>query len=97
MSVDADVTSSTISSPVGVPDGIDAGLAWHYGDPFAEQRAIATSAGVIDRGNRGVLTVTGPDRLAWLHSIITQYVSDLDDGQSDGRVFRGRELTSQST
>jgi tRNA-modifying protein YgfZ len=76
------VTSSAISSPVSVPDGIDAGLVWHYGDPLAEQRAIATGAGVIDRGNRGVLTVTGPDRLSWLHSIITQYVSDLDDGQS---------------
>ena len=27
-------------------------------------------------------TVTGADRLSWLHSIITQYVSDLDEGQS---------------
>ena len=65
-----------------VPDGVDAGLAWHYGDPLAEQRALANGAGVIDRGNRGVLTVTGAERLSWLHSIITQYVSDLDDGQS---------------
>ncbi len=65
-----------------VPDGVDAGLAWHYGDPLAEQRALANGAGVIDRGNRGVLTVIGAERLSWLHSIITQYVSDLDDGQS---------------
>ena len=37
---------------------------------------------MIDRSNRGVITVTGPDRLSWLHSIITQHVSDLADGES---------------
>jgi len=70
------------SAVVLVADGVDQGIAWHYGDPFAEQRALATRAGVIDRGNRGVLTVAGEDRLSWLHSIITQYVSDLDEGKS---------------
>jgi len=27
--------------PVTVPDGPDAGLVWHYGDPFGEQRRLA--------------------------------------------------------
>ncbi len=63
-------------------DGVDAGIAWHYGDPLGEQRALASSAGVIDRSNRGVITVAGSDRLPWLHSIISQHVSGLTEGES---------------
>jgi hypothetical protein len=76
------MSSSTIDGAVAVPAGIDAGIAWHYGDPFGEQRALARAAGVVDRSNRDVIAVTGPDRLSWLHSIITQHVSDLADGES---------------
>src|SRR5918911_3145751 len=39
--------------------GIDAGVPWHYGDPFAEQRILDASAGLVDRTNRGVLIVPG--------------------------------------
>jgi hypothetical protein len=74
--------SAPLGGAIAVPEGVDAGLAWHYGDPFGEQRTLTTSAGVIDRSNRGILTVTGEDRLPWLHSIITQYVSDLSDGEA---------------
>jgi folate-binding protein YgfZ len=62
--------------------GIDAGVPMHYGDPFREQRALATSAGVIDRSNRDVLIVPGEDRLPWLHTICSQHVADLADGES---------------
>ena len=62
--------------------GIDAGVPMHYGDPFREQRALATSAGVIDRSNRDVLIVPGEDRLPWLHTICTQHVAELADGES---------------
>jgi len=62
--------------------GIDAPVAWHYGDPLREQRALATAAGLIDRSHRDVLTVGGPDRLPWLHSICSQHVSELTEGQS---------------
>ena len=40
--------------------GIDAGTAWHYGDPIGEQRAAESGAVLIDRSNRAMLTVTGP-------------------------------------
>jgi folate-binding protein YgfZ len=70
------------ASAVQVPDGVDAGAPWHYGDPLREQRALATRAGVVDRSHRDVLTVTGPDRLGWLHSICSQHVADLADGES---------------
>jgi hypothetical protein len=62
--------------------GPDAGVAWHYGDPNAEQRALAGSRGFVDQSHLGVLTVTGPDRLTWLHSLTTQDVRDLAPGAS---------------
>jgi tRNA-modifying protein YgfZ len=49
----------------------------HRGDPLAEQRAMARSAAVVDRGHRGVIAVTGEDRLSWLHLLLTQHVSEL--------------------
>ena len=67
---------------VAVADGVDAGLAWHYGDPLGEQRALQERAGLIDRRNRGVLIVGGDDRLGWLHSICSQHLSDRADGEA---------------
>ncbi|MGH3736496.1 MAG: YgfZ/GcvT domain-containing protein [Micromonosporaceae bacterium] len=66
-------------------DGIDAGVAAHYGDPLREQRRLAEEAGVVDRGNRGVIAVTGPERLTWLHDITTQHLTGL-------RPYQGTEL-----
>ncbi|MEB4207810.1 folate-binding protein YgfZ [Mycobacterium sp. 94-17] len=60
--------------------GPDAGAVWHYGDPLGEQRTSDTEAIWVDRSHRGVLTLTGKDRQTWLHSISTQFVSDLPDG-----------------
>ncbi|BCZ22750.1 folate-binding protein YgfZ [Mycobacterium senriense] len=62
--------------------GPDAGAVWHYGDPLGEQRAADTEAILVDRSHRGVLTLAGNDRQTWLHSISTQFVSDLPDGAS---------------
>jgi folate-binding protein YgfZ len=59
------------------PDSPDAGVVAHYGDPMREQRALATSVGLVDRSHRGVLAVPGEDRLGWLHSLTTQYLTDL--------------------
>src|SRR6476469_7870262 len=61
--------------------GIDAGTAWHYGDPIGEQRAAESGAVLIDRSNRAVLAVTGSDRLTWLHTLTSQFLSGLTDGQ----------------
>jgi tRNA-modifying protein YgfZ len=60
--------------------GPDAGAVWHYGDPLGEQRAAATEAVVVDRSPRVVLTLAGPERQSWLHSISTQHVAALPDG-----------------
>lgn len=55
----------------------DQGVPAHRGDPLAEQRAMSRSAAVVDRSHRGVLAVPGPDRLSWLHLLLTQHVSEL--------------------
>lgn len=57
--------------------GPDAGVAWHYGDPVAEQRALARGGAVADQSHLGVVRVAGPDRLSWLHSITSQDVQSL--------------------
>jgi folate-binding protein YgfZ len=72
-----------VTRAVPAPEtGPDAGAVWHYGDPLGEQRAADTDAIFVDRSHRGVLTLTGNDRQTWLHSISTQFVSDLADGAS---------------
>jgi folate-binding protein YgfZ len=55
----------------------DQGVPAHRGDPLAEQRAMSRSAAVVDRSNRGVIAVSGPERLGWLHLLLTQHVSEL--------------------
>lgn len=59
------------------PDDLDLGVAWHYGDPFAEQRSWLSGDGVADLSHRPVVVVSGPDRLSWLHSLISQHVETL--------------------
>jgi len=60
----------------------DQGVAAHYGDPMREQRALAGGGGLVDRSNRGVLRITGQDRLSWLHSLTTQHLQGLAAGES---------------
>ncbi|HYK67923.1 MAG TPA: folate-binding protein [Streptosporangiaceae bacterium] len=77
------MTSPLLATPGAVPaDGIDEGVAAHYGDPYAEQRALAGRFGVVDRSNRGVLRITGADRLSWLHSLTTQDLERLAPGSA---------------
>jgi tRNA-modifying protein YgfZ len=63
-------------------DGPDAGVAAHYGDPFAEQRALAHALGVVDRSHRGVIRISGQDRLSWLHSLTTADLDKLAPGST---------------
>lgn len=66
-----------------VPEGNpDTGAVWHYGDPLGEQRAALTGAVLVDRSTRPVITLTGAERLSWLHTISSQHVADLQDGQT---------------
>jgi len=77
-------------APAGVPpspllerpgavagEGADAAVAAHYGDPLREQRLLVEGLAAVDLSHRGVVTITGPDRLTWLHSITTQMLTGL--------------------
>ncbi|MEW2522176.1 CAF17-like 4Fe-4S cluster assembly/insertion protein YgfZ [Actinacidiphila alni] len=75
--------SPLLSLPGAVPaEGPDEGVAAHYGDLFREQRALADGSGFVDLSHRGVVTVTGEDRLSWLHLLLTQHVEKLPPRQA---------------
>jgi len=76
------VTSPLLSRPGAVEaDAPDAGVAAHYGDPYAEQRALAAGEASVDLSHRPVVRIAGPDRLSWLHSLLSQHVERLAPGE----------------
>ncbi len=76
------MTSPLLSRPGAVAaDAPDVGVAAHYGDPYAEQRALADGSALVDRSHRPVLRIAGPDRLTWLHSLLTQHLTALAPGE----------------
>ncbi|PRY00759.1 YgfZ/GcvT domain-containing protein [Allonocardiopsis opalescens] len=84
------MNSVSLSLPGAVPGAApDADVAAHYGDPVAEQRALERAAGWVDRGNRGVLRVTGPDRLGWLNDLTSQLVRELPPGEATEALVLG--------
>lgn len=92
---------SAFGAVAGAPGSPDAAVAWHYGDPFGEQRAAAERTAIVDRSHRFVLRITGVERLTWLHTISSQHVATLGDGRSaenldldlNGRVLHHFVLT----
>ena len=76
---------SSLSIPGAVPppfESVDSSVAWHYGDPFAEQRKLASGLGKVDQSNRGVISITGADARTFLNSLTTQELLSLQPGQS---------------
>lgn len=75
--------SPLLSRPGAVAgEGLEAGVALHHGDPMREQRLLEEGLAVVDLSHRDVVTVTGPDRLSWLHSLTTQHLLGLEPRQS---------------
>jgi len=71
--------SPLLALPGAVADGASAA---HYGDPVAEQRMLTAGRAIVDLSDRGVVTVTGPDRLALLDSLTSQALATLAPGSS---------------
>jgi len=67
------------------PCGIE--LPESYGDPAAEYDAVRHAVGLIDHGNLGVLEVTGRDRAAFLHAMLSNDVKSLAPGQGCQAAF----------
>jgi tRNA-modifying protein YgfZ len=55
----------------------DEGVAAHYGDPHVEQRRLTEGRGFVDLSHRGVVRISGPDRLTWLNSFLSQQLLGL--------------------
>jgi len=86
-------------------EGADAGVAWHYGDPVREQRMLEQGLAVVDLSCRGVLRVSGPDRLSWLDSLTSQRLVGLPPRTSteslvlspEGRIEHDLHLVDDGT
>jgi len=59
----------------------DTGVAAHYGDPLREQKTLLAGDGFVDLSHRGVVRISGPDRLTWLHSLTTQFLEGIAVGR----------------
>lgn len=53
----------------------------HFGDAVAEHLAVRKGVGIADLSHRGLLQVTGDDRVTWLQSIISNDILPLTTGQ----------------
>lgn len=73
--------SAFLSLPGAIADEAN-GVAAHYGEPLREQRALEGGTAVVDLSHRGVVVVTGTDRLSWLHSMTSQQLTGLPAGES---------------
>jgi folate-binding protein YgfZ len=79
--VDDDYSSPLLGLPGAVAgDEIDAPVPAHYGSFTGEQRTLERGDGFVDLSHRGVVRVTGPDRLGWLHSLTSQAFEGLPPG-----------------
>jgi folate-binding protein YgfZ len=77
----APTPSPLLSLPGAVSgDGVDAPVAAHYGSFNGEQRTLVAGDGFVDLSHRGLIRVSGPDRLSWLHSLTTQHLESLAPG-----------------
>jgi folate-binding protein YgfZ len=66
---------------VFVESGPDKGAIWHFGEPNQEQKALAAGTSWADLSHRGVISISGKDRLTWLHALTTQHLEKLEAGK----------------
>lgn len=78
---------SSRPAAVVLPDAVDAGVPSHYGQPSIEQRMLAAGEAIVDLSNRGVISITGPDRLSWLNSMTSAELTSLAPGASSETLF----------
>lgn len=54
-----------------------------YAEVASEYRALTEGPALIDRADRGLLEITGRDRISWLHKLTTNQVSTLSVGDGN--------------
>ena len=65
---------------VRVEEGPDKGAIWHFGQPAQEQRMLAEGKAWADLSHLSIITVTGDDRIKWLHDLTTQHLLNIASG-----------------
>ena len=65
---------------VFVEEGPDQGAIWHFGEPFKEEKALEAGTAWADLSHLKVISISGVDRLTWLHDVTTQHLTDLVAG-----------------
>ena len=65
---------------VFVEEGPDQGAIWHFGEPFKEEKALEAGTAWADLSHLKVISISGVDRLTWLHDVTTQHLSELSPG-----------------
>jgi len=68
-------------SAVLVESGPDKGAIWHFGEPNQEQKALVAGKAWADLSHRAIISISGKDRLSWLHALTTQHVEKLEPGK----------------
>jgi folate-binding protein YgfZ len=64
-----------------VEHGPDTGAIWHFGEPSKEQRGLEEGLAWADLSHHEIISISGEDRLTWLHSLTTQSLEKLPAGQ----------------
>lgn len=67
---------------LSLPGAVGESVALHYGAPVLEQRLLEAGEAVVDLSHRGIITVSGVDRLTWLNSMTSQLLLGLTPGVS---------------
>ena len=70
------------SDPFSLLPGAVGSPPVHYGNPLGEQKALAQGTAIVDLSDRGVVSLTGPDRLTWLDSLTSQSIKSMQPGES---------------
>ena len=63
-----------------VESGPDQGAIWHFGEPNKEQKSLVAGDAWAQLINKAVITISGPDRLTWMHALTTQHLEKLQPG-----------------
>jgi folate-binding protein YgfZ len=56
-------------------------LPTHFGDATAEYKAVRSAVGLIDRCHRGLIQLTGPDRLSFLQGMLSNDLRNIGPGE----------------
>ncbi len=54
-------------------EGPDKGAIWHFGEPNKDQKALVVDDTFAQLIHRSVITISGEDRLTWMHALTTQH------------------------